>query len=115
MPARMIAIQLPISFHNSRTVPISDLCKNARKTSIDKIYVWNTESNENIQLDCTIQRGVMEPWITSEIVVGCTKTKVHAEYPLCIEHSWIACMLSLKQPKPLADAPHSMIIELWCT
>ena len=111
----MMASQLPISFHNSRTVPISDLCKNAGKTQIDKIYVWNTETNENIQLDCTIQRGVMEPWITSEVAVGCTKTKVPATYPLCIEQTWIACMLSLKQPKDAAGPPHAMIMELWCT
>jgi hypothetical protein len=109
----MIAIQLPISFHKSRTIPVSDLCKNAGCNYIDKIYVWNTESTENVQLDCTIQRGVLEPWITTEMVVGCTKTKVHADYPICM-NTWVACALSLKQPRNDAGPPQSMMIEIWC-
>jgi hypothetical protein len=110
----MIAIQLPINFHNSRTVPVSDLCKNAGKTNIDKIYVWNTDTNRSVEIICTIQRGVLEPWITSEMAVGCTKTKIHADYPLCTNESWAACTLKLKQPKDEIDAPHAMIIEIWC-
>ncbi len=79
------------------------------------IYVWNTNTNLPVTVDCTIQRGVIEPWIASELVVGCKKTKVYAEYPLCMKHTWIACMLKLQTPVAAADEPHSMMIEIWCS
>jgi hypothetical protein len=110
----MIAIQLPISFHTSRTVPISDLCKNACKTRIDKIYVWNADGSESVQVECTIQRDILEPWVCSDLEVGRTKTKVHANYPIVNDSGWAALTLSLKTPKSLSESPHSMILEIWC-
>jgi hypothetical protein len=110
----MIAIQLPISFHTTRTVPISDLCKNAGKTRIDKIYVWNTDGSESVQVDCTIQRDVLEPWVCSDLEVRRNKTKVYANYPIINDSGWAALTLTLKHPKPASESPHSMILEIWC-
>ena len=110
----MIAIQLPISFHNSRTVPVSDLCKNAGKTQIDKIYVWNTDCNETMHIECMIQRGVLEPWVCTDLEVNRKKTKIPACYPLHNDSGWTALTLSLKHPISLSESPHAMILEIWC-
>jgi len=110
----MIAIQLPINFHVSRTVPVSDLCKNAGKTQIEKIYVWNTDCHENVHADCMIQRGVLEPWMCTEMEVSRKKTKVPACYPVLNDSGWTALTLTLKEPKSPSDPPHCMIIEIWC-
>lgn len=102
----MDTIILPISFHVTRTIPLSDLCKTIQYIQLknlhqDLMFIDFVISNERGEIQCGT--AVLTPSLSTIPLVPSVRDSANL---------YIVLRIDAKYPKPLNEAPYELSLVL---